>query len=93
MQNQIYGVVPRGALQWGLTREGEEGRWYIFLMGSLHQLQWGLTREGEEGAMTIPADASQTIGLQWGLTREGEEGAWFARQAEKLQAASMGPHP
>jgi len=38
------------ALQWGLTREGEEGRQQsggIFRVFTA--LQWGLTREGEEG--------------------------------------------
>ncbi len=39
-------------LQWGLTREGEEG---IALTQAMHwssvALQWGLTREGEEGCL------------------------------------------
>jgi len=36
-------------LQWGLTREGEEGTTDDSGGPTLLPLQWGLTREGEEG--------------------------------------------
>jgi len=36
-------------LQWGLTREGEEGLGNVNVRSWSQSLQWGLTREGEEG--------------------------------------------
>ena len=40
-------------LQWGLTREGEEGPAPSTSPIPSSSLQWGLTREGEEGAPSL----------------------------------------
>jgi len=49
-------------LQWGLTREGEEGlHWSLHLLLSHATLQWGLTREGEEGARATQCSEQKLV--------------------------------